>query len=54
MRVFRSKSNQWGVGIGLARSTIYSSHRWQFWITYGYRSIAWSWKMNPNAPRAQS
>lgn len=50
MRVFRSQSNQWSVGIGLRRSTIYGSHRWMLWINHGFGAWSLSWKMNPQRP----
>lgn len=50
MKGFRTQSNQWGLGFGLRRSTIYGNNRWALWITYGYTSVSWSWKRNPDRP----
>jgi len=52
MKVHTSVSNQWSLGIGLRRSTTYDSHRWQLWITYGYKSKSISWAKNPKSPRS--
>ena len=54
MQSYTGKSNQWAIGIGLRRSTIYGSWRWMLWINYGYLSTSWSWKRNPEAPRHNS
>lgn len=51
MKVFRSQSNQWSIGAGLRRSTIYGSHRWMLWINHGFGAWSLSWKMNSNPPR---
>jgi hypothetical protein len=50
MQTFKSRSNQWAVGLGLRRSTIYDTHRWMLWINYGYLSWSLSWKKNPPFP----
>lgn len=49
--IFRTKSNQWSIGVGLKRSTIYGSNRWMLWVNYGFTSASISWKKNPEAPR---
>jgi hypothetical protein len=51
MKTYRSTSNQWSIGVGLRRSTIYSSHRWSLWVNHGFNTWSLSWKMNPPAPR---
>jgi hypothetical protein len=50
MKVFRSQCNQWSIGIGVRRSTIYDNWRWSLWINHGYRTITWCWSRNPQRP----
>jgi hypothetical protein len=50
VRVFRSQSNQWSIGIGLRRSAVYSSHRWMLWVNHGFGAWSLSWRMNPPQP----
>lgn len=50
MQTYTGRSNQWGVGIGLRRSTVYGSRRWMLWVNYGYLSKSWSWSRNPERP----
>jgi hypothetical protein len=52
MKWSKTQSNQWSLGIGLRRSTIYDSHRWMLWINHGFRSSSISWRMNPPRPKA--
>jgi hypothetical protein len=50
MKVFRSQCNQWSIGIGLRRSSIYSTWRWMLWINHGFGTWTLNWKMNPPRP----
>ena len=50
MRISSSQSNQWSVGVGLRRSTIYDTNRWMLWANYGFKSSSVSWKLNPSKP----
>jgi hypothetical protein len=47
--VFRSRSNQWAIGIGLRRSTVQDSWRWMLWASHGFGVVTVSWKKNPKA-----
>lgn len=54
MKTYRSTSNQWSIGIGLRRSTIYGAHRWMLWINHGFHSWSLNWKINPPLPTADA
>ena len=53
MKTYTGTSNQWSIGIGMRKSTIFDSLRWQLWITYGYKIKYISWSKNPKAPGEQ-
>ena len=50
MRLSSTTSNQWSIGVGLRRSTIFGSNRWMIWINSGYSSLSISWCVNPPRP----
>jgi len=50
MQTYKGMSNQWAIGVGLRRSTLYGTHRWHVWVNLGYRIRSVSWSMNPSRP----
>jgi hypothetical protein len=53
VKVFRQTCNQWSIGIGIHRSTIYGNWRWHLWVNHGFGSTSISWKKNPNRPQVK-
>jgi hypothetical protein len=46
MKVYKMQCNQWSVGVGLRKSTIYDSSRWLLWVNHGYLTTSLSWGYN--------
>lgn len=46
MNVFRSVSNQRVYSLGLSMSKIKRSSKYSFWLSYGFKSISFSWGEN--------